>query len=62
MSQKKPNQLTFGKFEASLADARNKRLAARKLPDQGTDLQGPSANKISSRDRGDSHFKAVALT
>jgi integrase len=49
----KPNRLTFGKYpEVTLAEARIKRLAARKLLDQGTD---PARAK-----REEKHSKAAA--
>jgi integrase len=51
----KPNRLTFGKYpEVTLAEARNKRLAARKLLDQGID---PARAK-----REEKQSKAVAAT
>jgi hypothetical protein len=51
----KPNRLTFGRYpEVTLADARNKRLAARKLLDQGID---PARAK-----REEKQSKAVAAT
>jgi len=58
----KPNRLTFGKYpEVTLAEARNKRLAARKLLDQGTDPARAKREEKQSKAIAAVHtFEAVA--
>lgn len=60
----KPNRLTFGKYpEVTLAEARNKRLAARKLLDQGTDPARAKREEKQSKAIAAVHtFEAVART
>lgn len=58
----KPNRLTFGKYpEVTLAEARNKRLAARKLLDQGIDPARAKREEKQSKAVAALHtFEAVA--
>nr|WP_052170738.1 Arm DNA-binding domain-containing protein [Massilia sp. JS1662] len=58
----KPNRLTFGKYpEVTVAEARNKRLAARKLLDQGTDPARAKREEKQSKAIAAVHtFEAVA--